>query len=655
MAIVTTTIYADMIQIVNPDAPDSSGTAAQIGTTTVGASDSRQALIHYPFPASLAYKKIRSVEFYFYVTPLMVGGYSTNYKAGIRGLRSAFDATVTFNSLPSLGDSFDFTSRDSAGYSPARINLSTRSYDIAGILNSGIYLDPKSGGLLSTSTSTNAPYIIVEYDDADDFGSVYGSPSAGYVDKNAAVAFRYSYAPPVNTVGTLSVASWIFAYKKASSDPYTQVAAGSSPTYTTAAGFFADTDTIIWYPRVTLNNGTVLTSSVAYRLTTVEPAFTAVPISPDSTIEDASAQIEFTWSAYNSVGSAPSGADLQYSTNGGSSWASLGSVAGSALRFLAPANTFPGGQIQWRVRALNNAGAAGNWSEPLTFVSVAAPAAPGVSTDAAPFTTISWSSTGQQAYEVLVDGKSYGARFGTEKSFTLAQPLEDGAHTASVRIQGAYGLWSQPGTVQFAVQNIPAGSIELTVAFGIDADLSWAASPEGDDFLIYRDGVQIGHTAEDTFTDRRALGTHEWAVLLRQANGNYTRSNAVTGTTAVESMMIAPLSGGPWLALRLAESSVSARKFTFSRAHSLRHFSGSPLPVLELAPFVDRTGSFMCAFKDLNEARAFESLWGQVVILKADGQVLIGGLMDVEKAQNSFYAAYAFTIEQIAVEEIVDD
>ena len=97
-----------------------------------------------------------------------------------------------------------------------------------------------------------------------------------------------------------------------------------------------------------------------------------------------------------------------------------------------------------------------------------------------------------------------------------------------------------------------------------------------------------------------------------------------------------------------------ARQYNFSRSHSLRHFSGSALPVLELTPYENKTGSFQCAFKDPAEARAFEALWGQVVVVKSQENVITGGLMNLDKAQNAFYIAYAFMIEEIALEEVVD-
>ena len=661
----TTTIYADLIQIVKNSAPDTPGTAE---TMNAQSGSLQYALIHFPFPAELAYRKITQVKLNLYLitytTQTSGVTYTYDTTAKVSALSDVFDQNVTFNSKPSTtGSEMTLINASASKYRQAVVSSALRAL----VVKNGVrvYVSATSANCgVSTSKTLNAPYIEVTYEDADSHGRVTGSPGSGsYLDKNKAATFRWAYVPPTDIVADIpTVVSSRFAYRKTDSGNFTFVNVGSELSYTAPAGLFSDAgDSVYWYPEVTLSDGQVLRpknqttdADITYQLSTVEPAFTAVAVSPDGTIEDGSGPITFTWTASNSVGSTPSGAELQYSADGGTTWTALGSVTGSALRYEAPAGTVPGGQISWRVRALNSTGTPGAWSNSLSFISIAAPAAPSVSTDAAPFTTITWNAVGQQAYEVLVDGVSYGVRFGTGKSFTLPQPLADGNHTAAVRIQGAYGLWSQPGEAIFTVQNVPAGSIELSGQFGIDAELFWSASPSGEDFLIYRDGVQIGHTAGTEFTDRRALGTHEWTVLLRQEDGNYTRSNAVTGTTAVEGTMIAPLSGGPWISIRLTEASVPARQYSFSRSHSLRHFSGSALPVLELTPYENKTGSFQCAFKDPAEARAFEALWGQVVVVKSQENVITGGLMNLDKAQNAFYIAYAFTIEEIALEEVVD-
>lgn len=649
----TTTINADLIQIIDEQNPNTSGTSASINDPA------KAALVHFSLPSALQYKKITAIDLYLYSAP----SNGKSFKASCYYLLGAFNSSVTWNTKPDVLEGgyneLILGSTSSAQYNHKTLfwpkYYSTNLLKL--VFQNGFLVrnSADNSASLSTSLSQNPPYIVVTHEDADSYGTLRGDPSGGYISKTGAHTFRWSYTPPEDIIGSISASNFRLAYRKGTSGNYTYIDCGTSLSYTFPAGTFSDTDTVQWYPLATLSNGTSLTAQYTYTLTTVEPALSAQGVSPSGTIEDGSQPITFTWNAWNSVGSSPSGAGLQYSADGGTTWTTLGSVSGSATTYAAAANTLPGGELSWRVRAINSDNVAGDWSTALRFINVAAPAAPSVSSNAAPFAAITWDATGQQAYEVKIDGVSYGIHFGTEKTFTLPLPLTDGNHTAEVRVQGQYSLWSQPGSVTFTVANAAAGTIDLAGDFGADAQLLWDASPAGTDYLIFRDGVQIGHTANNEFTDRRALGTHVWYVLLRQADGNYTKSNEVAGTLAVESPLITPLAGGPWIALRLTESSTTAQTFSYEKTHTLRHYSGSPFPVIELTPYEDFSGSISCAFADADEARAFEALRGQVVILKTRETVLIGGLMNLDKAQNPLYVAYQFTINQIAVEEIVDD
>ena len=650
----TTTIYADRIQIIDYLNPDTAATAETITGSW------KRALVHFTLPSELQYKKITNMTVSVYTEPVN----NSPYIAEIHALTAPFDSSVTYNTAPAFSSySMMPPSGGGAGYKSGDLSYETSGsaqlFDVRSVLNNGLgiraytYQSYGDKGLLSTSTTTNAPYLVVTYDDTEPTGTLTGSPRSGYAQKDQPLTLRANYTPPSDIAATLTATRYSFSWRAGTSGSYTELYKGPDSSYTVPANTFTS-DTFQWYAAVWPSHGSAFASGL-YTMTTVEPVFSATAISPDSTLEDGSAPITFTWTASNSVGSTPSGAELQYSSDGGSTWTTLGSVSGSALSFEAPADTVPGGTIQWRVRALTNNGTAGEWSAPLSFLCIAAPAAPTVSTDAAPFSTLTWNADGQQAYEVTVDGVSYGIQFGTAKTFTLPLPLSDGEHTAEVRVQGGYGLWSQPGSVSFTVTNVPAGTVTLEGSFGIDAELFWTASPAGDDFLIFRDDVQIGHTAASRFTDRRAVGSHSWEVLLRQSDGNYTRSNTLTGTLTAESPVIGLLSGGAWLALRLTETSLAPQMYRYSKAHTLRHFSGAAYPVLELTPYEDLAATLQVAFADDAEAAAFEALRGQVVIFKHCDTVLTGGLVDLTKARNPFYVAYQFTIDQIATEEVLDD
>ena len=646
----TIRVDADLIRIVDELHPDQAISADTMSGIL------KRALIHFDFPAELQYKQITEIEISLYSTKGTED--HITYYAAVSALLGAFSSSVTYNTAPER-DSEDVALGGASASGYASKDLSEESAH--NILTYGVWVEPEllpifdSTANLSTSLTTNPPYLTVTYEDTTPTGRIPAQPSGGYISKNDAHTFRWGYISPGNIAGVLSASSNEFNYKKASGDSYTRINTGSAFSYTTEAGLFSDTDTVIWYPAITLNTGQRIYAAYAYTLTTIEPLFTCVPISPIGTIEDGSSPITFTWDASNSAGTDPMSCDLNYSTDGGSTWTWFGTSSAGQRSFTTAANALPAGELLWRVRAITNDNRAGYWSSSASFINIAAPAAPSVSSDTAPFATITWDADGQQAFEVVVDGVSYGVTFGTGKQFTLPQPLSDGNHTAKVRVQGVYGLWSAFGSITFAVSNSAAGTITLSVQAGTDAVLLWSASPSGSDFMIWRDGVQIGHTAQTIFADRRTLGQHTWHVLLRQADGNYTKSNEVTATLTADGPLIGLLTGGAWISLRLMESGMGERNYNYAKTHTLRHFSGSPWPVLELSPYEDLSETVRCAFASNAEALAFEALQGKVVILKSEDAVVIGGLMSVQKVRNTFYRAYQFTIERIAAEEVVDD
>ena len=380
---------------------------------------------------------------------------------------------------------------------------------------------------------------------------------------------------------------------------------------------------------------------------------TATPLSPVNTVEDGSAPITFRWTLANASGLPPTKTDLQTSADG-ASWTDLATVPDGADLYVSDGE-LSAGTVYWRARAYNRDDVAGEWSEPVSFIVVAAPDAPTVLCDGAPFAAISWRAAGQQAYRLTVDGVAYGPFFGSQKSFTLQDPLPDGEHSATVEVQGAYGMWSAPGSVTFEVLNVPGDAVELTGSFDIDAHLAWNTDSTDADFLIYCDGARIGHTSADAFTDRLRLGEHDYTVVNRLADGNYTRSNAVTGFLCTRSTVMAALSGGDWVALPLTEESDPVQGFSRSRAFDLRHYTGAELPELELSPYEDRSGSYACAFRCAAQAAPLLALFGQTVIVKSKGgNTVIGPFCAYEKRQQDLYLAITFQIPAAHVEDYVD-
>ena len=151
------------------------------------------------------------------------------------------------------------------------------------------------------------------------------------------------------------------------------------------------------------------------------------------------------------------------------------------------------------------------------------------------------------------------------------------------------------------------------------------------------------------------LGEHSWYVELWSSDGYYARSNTVTGTLKSCITRIALFEGGDWVELKLSASSEGLQGFQYSRSASARHVLGTKYPVLELGEFEDLSGSYECAFKDVESAGKLEAMRGKVVILKSrGGRVLIGLLSPLETRYTDFYIACSFTVQAIDWEDYRD-
>lgn len=516
-------------------------------------------------------------------------------------------------------------------------------------------------------SNNSSPYLEVTYDESTKVASkiVYkAGPKSGYSNPRNATVFQWDYERASLTPcadPSFDQNNATFYWKASTSDSYTSVAiSGGSKTVTIPANTFPTASTIQWYVSGTDEDGTTTQTSV-YSFSTAAGTATAKCVSPVNSVEDGSAPITFRWSLTSTDGQSPSRIrsswrkesdpdDDQY-------WNNLFDTSNIVNSFTVPANTFPAGGIRWNIRVWNIDGVEGN-RDFGTFICVAAPDAPeGLSATEVAFTTISWQSSEQQAYEISIDGNVVKKGFGADVySWQTSEPLSDGDHIISVRVQGVYGFWSQPSTITISVQNQAGASITLLADFDMDASLVWETIAEQSDFYVYRDDTQIGHTNNLSFTDRFASGEHSYYVIKKYANGTYSKSNVVTGNVIVDGTFIALQSGGRWMNITRTENSATEQSFKYERRYSLRHVSGAVYPVLELAPYEDFSGSYEFACNDYATAKEFESFRGKEVIIKSrGGVVLFGAMVSLSSHYGDFINGFTFNIQRIHAEDYIDD
>ena len=586
-------------------------------------------------------------------------------------------ATLTFNNAPGRASATSYANLDLEN-SVASADVWQNTYfsekETGTLLQSlAAYFsyDGIAADLKTVLSGGGLPYLQVTYDESTTVASKIeyrSGPQSGYKNPRNAISFGWDYVK-ASSSQYCAVESWeqssaTFYWKVSTDENYTAVAAGTAKSVTIPANTFPTASTIQWYVSGTDEDGTTSQTSVFSFSTAAATAY-AQCLSPIDSVEDGSAPITFRWSISSSDGQPATRIEADWKPDGSDTWTEFLDVNEPATSYDLAANTLPAGQIFWTVRAYNIDGVAGPWSKPdnshfYGFINVAAPdPVEGLSATAVPFTEVSWQSDGQQAYRVSIDGEIVAEGFGDDVySWQSDLPLSDGTHEISVSVQGIYGFWSQPSTVTISVANTPGDAVTLNGIFETDAFLSWETEAATADFLIYRDGVRIGHTVQTAFTDQRAIGQHSWKVLNRLPDGNYTESNTITGTLAVESPVIAALDGsGSWITLRLSANSDRILTSAADVTSSLRHFSGAAYPVLEISSYRSEGISLDAAWLPQDPVIGqFEQLLGRVIILKTvQGRLIVGALTAWTRTDSAFYTAYRFTLRRVHYEDFVDD
>lgn len=586
-------------------------------------------------PKSVTREGGESITFSWSVT----GNYGTQ---NLAELQYSYD-NANWSSLGSVSGSETTLTKSAAFFAPGTVYWQVRVRSTYGLYS-------------NWSSSAN---FTVHYS-ATSYVVPLNSPTGGNVNAAEDITFAGTLLANGVPYQPFTMASATFYWRSREADPYTSVSmtpSGANASVTIPGGTFPS-GSVYWYISATDNAGTTTQTDV-YTISTLASRIDASPVAPVGVIETKNTQTTFSWRYATVTGSEQKAAELQYSTDGGSTWLELGSVQGAETSYTAPANALPSGTITWRVRAENAADEWGEWSEPVSFVNFGAPDVTSVLTDGKPYTTITWQVNDQESYKLIVDGVQIGPYHGEDvRSYTLSQPLADGQHTVQVQAQNEYSLWSPINGTVFDVVNTPGTAITLSHSTDVDVELTWTAGDGTGNYYVYRDGVPIAHTGEMAFVDRVALGSHEYYVIERLASGDYTRSNTVTATPGVGcSPMIAPLAGGEWLPLELSTNSERVIQISDEARTAERFVLGADFPVVTIGRHRTRRVSLDAAWlRSSIRNDEFMALLGKAVILKLPwGDVFVGVLPAYAQSNARFTSGYAYSISQADWRDYIDN
>lgn len=605
---------------------------------------------------NIKFKPLKNAVFFLYATEWSSSG--TTYTEKIRALTGPFDETsVTDATKPysyHVNIGMPYYKENVPGYGETQvINMPSFRY----LLSNGASVTA-IGTVVSTPNGPYKPYVVVEYEDEDIGLDVVPSYPIGAatISKALDTTFSWYMAPSsVRQIGLVDIAADAvkFRWRYAGSSGYTEINAGTERSYTVPANTFTS-GTIEWQVEATANSGVVTTTEWT-AVEVKEPLSSALIVSPKNNVIDGASGTVFRWEHVIPNATPQTGYDIQISADN-ALWETL--ISGKTADTFAdiPANTFKGGDLYWRVRTYNSDSIAGEWSEAAHCIVIAAPDAPAVTvTDEAPRFEIRWQQIGQQAYEIELDGKAIARKFGVSTSYRHTEYLTPGLYLVRVRIQNKYSLWSDWGITQVTIKNVEGEPIMLSAEQTDRVTLALQSAGNYSGFIIYRNGVKIGETSGNSFTDHFALGAATYQVRgIYADSGYYTLSNAVNLNVSVKEMMIAEVADPQWLSLARSASSLRETSFSASRSVTYTNFIGAELPGAEIGEHASKSFQLEAAWKttERESIEAFERLLGKLVCIKTPyGRRIVGILNQGSCRENQFVTSYSAVVTLVDWEE----
>lgn len=402
-----------------------------------------------------------------------------------------------------------------------------------------------------------------------------------------------------------------------------------------------------------VGTGRALTRAVlAFQVKDEKDPSSCFPLSPVGSTLDGSVTNRFSWQYSQPVGDPQSGFELAYSLDG-SAWTTFASSSASSNNWYdVPANTFPAGYIQWRVRTYSNKGAVVSpWSRSAKIVLIAAPGPPAIlSCTQVPRPAVEWYSAEQQGFRLQVGEYDSGLVFGTANSFTVPRYLPDGEAVLRLAVINEMNLWSPWAEKALSISHQEAGRVSLCCRrWNNGIRLSWEG-PEGASYEILRDGELLAQTGESAWTDYRCCGKHTYQVRAVLGDA-YSLSRPVTEILLPDCPILREEGDGDreWLRLEYRYGSSPELSRSVSREVSLQYYAGREFPVAEASPQRSLVRSFAFSLDSQQDLDRLESMTGRMVWYKDPfGDYAEGVLNGLQISRAPGYAAASFTVTAVA-------
>lgn len=445
------------------------------------------------------------------------------------------------------------------GYTKGKLALTFVKYDgngskVDSVTNDGSVsnLPLASGASFSSSASGQYNYRVygVAYQGWSD-GSLWnyintdkltGSASYTYGSKatpSISASFKGGYLRPdvANTITftsnkinyideQYSVASGTLRYKLSSASTWTSINfTGNSVTI--PANTFSSGNTYNMEASIVTDDSTSVTVTFN-NVSTVDATPTVTGVSPNGTV--GYGDVSFSWLYSITTGTPQRAYEIRYKVDGGA-YVTTGKVNSSATQ--ATVNVPTSGTVDWSVRAYNQDDVASDWSSDLTFVNIAPPQAPTItSISATSRPVITWSSADQIAYQVQIlnNGnvlEDSGMIYSGSNSYTSDEYYPDGTYLVNIRIVNQYGRTSDWASSEFTLTSTLTAPPFTLASTPDGVQITITTSGTFSAYYIKRDGVTIAQT-DGSYIDRYGNGEHTYTVIGVSGNNGAQSSQTIT-------------------------------------------------------------------------------------------------------------------------------
>lgn len=282
-------------------------------------------------------------------------------------------------------------------------------------------------------------------------------------------------------------------------------------------------------------------------------------LSPNGTSIDRAQIQRLSWQ-YNdpNAGDGQSKFDLQWRPVGSGTWNTVTQTSPNQY-WNAPANIFPHGNIEWKVRTYDQANVVGPYSAQVVFAAGDKPIAPTIieptETITIPRPNVSWSSADQVSYQVQVLNDLSAVVWDTNevisgnKVVTVGIDLANNkTYTFKVRIKNADSLWSDYATSTQPVSYTPPATPTIAVTSQTEKILLQVTNPVPSGTqpnVAYNDlyrkksnetawvRIDTNISTNGSFTDYTAASgvSYDYKVIAIGDNGTIVESAPQSGTT----------------------------------------------------------------------------------------------------------------------------